>query len=189
MKGRTLYIADLHLDHFNAFRNDGRNFQNCDEMNQGIIKSWNAEVCAEDTVWVLGDVCRSMNEKVYDTVRQLHGEKNLIIGNHDSVGRFSEYYELFDVIEHYVDYTDDGNHVVLFHYPIESWYGKRTGSIHIHGHTHGNTWDSVALPNRYNAWCVKQGYAPKSLEWYKETYGYEAFLYANMARGAKACDW
>ena len=180
---RHLYISDLHLDHYAVMRCERKEFDNCATMDEFIVAQWNSVVRDSDTVWVVGDVCHKLSEPVYNRIKAMKGTKHLLIGNHDNVSVHSDYYGLFDYIAQYTEFRDEGQHVCLFHYPIESWNRKVHGSVHIHGHVHGNTWDHAKLPNRYNAWCAGQDFSPKPLDYYKEREGFNPFIYKRMAQG------
>ena len=64
-------------------------------MEQKLIENWNCKVSSEDTVYILGDFCFKMDKKqAINILKQLNGNKVLIIGNHDKfVGQkdFDEY--------------------------------------------------------------------------------------------------
>ena len=49
------YISDLHIGHENILRFDNRPFADVNEMNNKLIENWNARVCSDDTVYILGD--------------------------------------------------------------------------------------------------------------------------------------
>ena len=53
---RTLYIADCHFFHRRLNTEmDKRGFASAEEMNEYMIRQWNAKVTKNDTVYILGD--------------------------------------------------------------------------------------------------------------------------------------
>lgn len=180
LEKRKLYISDLHLGHRGIIKADNRPFSSVQEMDEYIVSQWNSAVCPDDEVWVLGDVCMSMTPGVVDCLRRMAGHKHLVIGNHDKVGRYSEYHRLFESLHTYYSHRDGGLQVCMFHFPIESWDRMLRGSVHLHGHVHGNRWDYKPLQNRYNVWCKYQDYRPLTLEELKAKWGYNAFYYEHL---------
>ena len=75
--------SDLHFGHVNIIRYTGRPYASVEDMNEGMIASWNSVVRPEDTVWVLGDVCMGTLSHTLQLVGRLHGELHLLCGNHD----------------------------------------------------------------------------------------------------------
>lgn len=76
------FTADHHFYHSNIIRYCGRPFQSVEEMNEEMVKRWNALVSPADTVYHLGDFSLAYRPvELFDP--RLHGEKHLIMGNHD----------------------------------------------------------------------------------------------------------
>ena len=50
------FTSDTHFDHKNIIRYCNRPFSSIEEMNNFLIKRWNATVGPDDTVFHLGDV-------------------------------------------------------------------------------------------------------------------------------------
>jgi calcineurin-like phosphoesterase family protein len=134
----TVYFtSDTHFGHTNIIKFSKRPYNNEGEMNDALIKNWNAVVQPNDVVYHLGDFSWNGYQDVF---HRLKGQKHLIIGNHDraSVMRLPwasqpKHYDEIKVK------TSDGIEydVVLFHYPIEEWNGFYHGAVHLHGHVHG----------------------------------------------------
>ena len=51
------FTSDLHLNHARIIELANRPFGSVEEMNDTIIGNINDTVGADDTLWVLGDVC------------------------------------------------------------------------------------------------------------------------------------
>lgn len=187
--GEIRYISDLHLDGRGPFRVEHPEYACLEDWHRDLVADWNREVQAEDAVWILGDVCLTMREDVIAVLEQLNGDLNLIRGNHDKVEKYPFYKERFSQILDMADVLDSSRHVVLCHYPLESWNRKIWGSIHLHGHIHGNIWDAPSqLPNRYNAWSTALGCIPRTLDWFIDRYGYTQRYYEELANKCKALD-
>lgn len=144
-------ISDLHLGHENmAIR---RGFNNADEMNEHIIKSWNKVVNTKDTVYVLGDIT---NEKTspYELLKRLKGVINVVGGNHDEKNHTRKMLEYVNSYAGMIDYKG----FVLTHCPVHSSQLEFRYRANIHGHVHENSIDD----NRYiNVCCEVINYTPQ----------------------------
>ena len=79
----NLYISDLHFGHKAVVDFDHRPFSGVEEMDAVLIQLWNSRVTKNDQVYILGDFAFH-NEKPYSWyLKQLKGQKHLVIGNHD----------------------------------------------------------------------------------------------------------
>lgn len=138
----TVWVtADLHFGHTNIlkFSPQTRPFRDVDHMNESLITEWNSQVRDEDTVYILGDVAFCSVEKACMYIKQLRGHKILIEGNHDrKLVQNSGARNLFDEIHIYHTIKHAGHRVCMFHFPIAEWDQCHRGSLHIHGHSHGN---------------------------------------------------
>ena len=82
----TWITSDLHLFHDNIIVYCGRPHQNCDEMNNFIVDTWNSAVSPGDRVIVVGDLSAGLkgrHDELYKIISHLQGRKTLIRGNHD----------------------------------------------------------------------------------------------------------
>lgn len=77
------FTADLHFGHANVIRYCDRPFAGVDEMNEELIRRWNARVAPDDEVWVLGDFALGPIADGLACGRRLNGRKTLVVGNHD----------------------------------------------------------------------------------------------------------
>lgn len=138
---RRLYTADLHVDHANIIKLSKRPFLDVEEMKNTIITNWNSVVNDGDIVYVLGDICFSV-DTFTELVEVLNGQIHIIRGNHDeeAIKRAVNGYKINGVVYHRdILRIKDGKHtVVLSHYPIFEWDRWFSGSFHLHGHVHGN---------------------------------------------------
>ena len=139
----TVYIgSDYHWGHVNIMKYcpaTRAHFGDVDTMNRKMIEMWNATVTEHDLVYMLGDIAFLPAPKAVSIMRQLRGRKILIEGNHDrKLLRDDGFRGCFEEIHKYLEITHEGTYVVLFHYPISDWDRMGRGSVHFHGHCHGN---------------------------------------------------
>lgn len=135
----NFYISDTHFFHQNIIKFDSRPFSSVEEMNAILIKRWNQIVANDDHVYILGDfIWLKPNLPEYqETIQSLRGQKHLIRGNHDPQEMPSPIKKLFASIDDYKEITDEGNHVIMCHYPIPCYkaaYNKDTWMLY--GHVH-----------------------------------------------------
>ena len=76
------FTSDHHFNHSNIIKYCCRPFGSVEEMNDEMLKRWNSVVQPGDTVYYLGDFSLGRGPVEYFAPR-LHGEKHLIMGNHD----------------------------------------------------------------------------------------------------------
>lgn len=137
---KTFVASDTHFGHQNIlkFCPNTRQFRDVHHMNAMMIKEWNETVGPDDLVYHLGDFAFLKPESAIATARMLHGRKILIEGNHDDkLLREPGFRACFEEVHKYHEIVVDGNHVVMFHYPIAEWNKCHRGSVQIHGHVHG----------------------------------------------------
>ena len=119
------FTADLHLGHEAILYMAERPYKNLDEMNQTLIRNINAFVTDRDTLYILGDIAHKLEvPDAEEWIRQIHGKKILIRGNHDK-----EYDpSLFEEICDYKEITVDEQRFILMHYPLRAWHKMRGGA-------------------------------------------------------------
>jgi calcineurin-like phosphoesterase family protein len=129
--------SDTHFGHAGVCRfteADGvtkiRPWTDPDEMDEEMVKRWNATVRPNDKVYHLGDVV--INRKALSTLHRLNGDKVLIRGNHD-IFRDDEYRRYFRELRAY----HVMNGMILSHIPLHEASLGRFG-VNIHGHLHSN---------------------------------------------------
>lgn len=165
------YIADLHLHHKNILHMSHRPFADLEEMHQVIKQNWNAVVSEQDDVYIIGDVSFGFNTEIAEYIRNLPGNKHLIIGNHDKKYLANQKFrDLFVTINPYLVIEDKGRKVVLFHYPILEWDGYFKGWYHVYGHIHNNDANFAnqllkreEFKNAFNAGVDLNDFTPQSL--------------------------
>lgn len=166
------YIGDMHLGHKKVIEYDGRPYETVEEMDAALIKNWNSVVTEDDDVYILGDfIYRSSHVATY-YLKQLKGRKHLIIGNHDlKTIEDEEACTYFDSIER-LGYVKDGDaDVVMCHYPIAEWNGRRrkkNKSYHVYSHIHNRKDETYGFMrkqrNALNAGCMINDFKPATLQ-------------------------
>lgn len=134
----NFYIADLHFGHKNALSFDNRPFTNIEVNDRFIIRQWNDTVNIDDDVYILGDISWYNVTKTIEILKQLNGNKHLIVGNHDtSFLKNKEFRECFVEICDYKEiYLNNKEGIVLCHYPIPCFKNHYYGWYHLYGHVH-----------------------------------------------------
>jgi calcineurin-like phosphoesterase family protein len=161
-------VSDTHFGHAGVCRftrEDGSKLRPWDdpaEMDEDMVRAWNARVRPQDKVYHLGDVV--INRKAMRTLARLNGDKVLIRGNHD-IFRDDEYRHYFRELRAY----HVMNGMILSHIPVHEASLGRFGT-NIHGHLHGSrvrrpravsarsgeTEYSDQIDTRYHCVCVEQ---------------------------------
>lgn len=150
------YIADIHFGHKNIIEYENRPFGTVEEMDEEYIRRWNDKVLPGDTVYILGDLSFYKGNETNEILSRLNGNKFLIKGNHDSVYLCDKNFTQSKLVwsrDYYIS-RDGEDTIVLFHYPIQTWYNKHHGALHFYGHVHSNSGDAhpmeYDIPGSYN---------------------------------------
>jgi len=128
----VFFTADQHYEHQLMLKK--RNFASIEEMNETMIEKHNSVVGRRDIVYIVGDFAWKNHWKF---VSRLNGKKVLILGSHDKMnqGTLAQFTE----VSKYREISVEGQRIVLFHNPIESWEGMYRRVWHFYGHSHGRT--------------------------------------------------
>jgi calcineurin-like phosphoesterase family protein len=116
-------IADTHFNHANIIKYCDRPFQTVEEMNEALIANWNKVVEENDMVIFLGDLCFKDDANVW--LAKLNGDKVVIRGNHDSIGKLGTRFEY-------------NKEVFLLTHRMMPLVGRNIWNIHGHSHDKGN---------------------------------------------------
>lgn len=165
MSNEIFLISDTHFNHENIIGYGQRPFYDVDEMNEVIIKNWNAVVSPRDKVYHLGDVYIGKGDRANSILNRLNGKKRLILGNHDN-GKDQILQKNFQKIEVWCDFREFG--LLLTHVPVHRSALRRGFKkdmpgelINIHGHIHQNP----SPEGPYRCVCVEQvEYTPINIE-------------------------
>lgn len=79
---KTFFTSDLHLGHIRIIELSHRPFADINEMNETLIRNWNAVVGPGDVVYALGDIFMGQSENAF-LRKRLNGKMILVKGNHD----------------------------------------------------------------------------------------------------------
>lgn len=181
-KQKIFFTSDLHFGHENVIRFDDRPFNTVEEMDEEMIKRWNAKVGKGDIVYVLGDfIWKAATNEAVSIIRRLNGQIILIKGNHD---RFLHNAAAKKALAGIKDYDDicvtleDGTtrRCIISHYFIPFYNGHRYQAIHLHGHSHltEEAAEEVRITTElnekgydlkiYNVGCMYWNYTPVTLD-------------------------
>lgn len=139
----VFFISDNHYNHLNIIKYSQRPFTDADDMNSKMIAAHNAIVDYNDTVYFLGDLAFYREPaKIKALLNRLHGNKHLILGNHDKTIRNNPRDfigdRLFQTIQDYKTITVEGQFIVMFHYGCRVWEKAHHGAWLLYGHSHGS---------------------------------------------------
>lgn len=152
--------ADNHFGHESAALK-WRGFGSVTEMDNFMVRCWNATVKPTDQVWHLGDF--AWRDPV-GYAKRLNGTIHLIRGNHDcgfSNKKLEEAFEsVSDARQLKVQVNGKSLKIYLLHYPCRTWPNQAYGGLHLYGHVHGK---AAFLEGSYDVGVDSVGYAPLSL--------------------------
>ncbi len=132
--------SDIHLFHKRIleFCPESRPFCEINEMHEFITSDWNERVKPDDEVIIVGDVSFGKLDETVSILKRLHGNKKLVIGNHDEkLITQQAFLDCFVEVHVRLKEKYDKKLVIIDHFPILDWQACRQGSIHLHGHMHG----------------------------------------------------
>ncbi len=162
--------SDLHFGHKNIIKYENRPYETIEQMDKDLINKWNSVVKENDTIYILGDFSWHKGEQTNEILKQLNGNKILIIGNHDEIFLKDKKFDktLFEEITIYKQIKYNKKVFVLFHYPIAEHNGKMNGYIHLYGHIHSM---NLELEKELGELCHNVGvdrndYTPVNIEEY-----------------------
>lgn len=142
----------MHFSHKNIIRFDSRPFFTLDEMKRALIDNWNSRVEKSDEVYVLGDMFWN-NSEAPEILDELNGKKFLLKGNHDHFNSNIE--KRFEWIKKMETVTDNGQKIVLCHFPIAHWQNQDYGTIHFYAHIHQGR--DTRPYEMYQKMCLEMG--------------------------------
>lgn len=130
------FTSDTHFDHARIIELCGRPFKDVDEMNETMVRNWNARVQPSDTVYHLGDFTMGGADVAEKFLPRLNGRINLIWGNHDrkAVRQMVRWH----TSTAYTEINHLGKPITLCHYSLRVWNESHRGSLSLYGHSHNN---------------------------------------------------
>lgn len=172
---KVWFTADNHFGHENIIEYCNRPFKTVEEMDTKLIDNWNDVVRSGDTVYHLGDFCLGNGNLADVYFNQLNGQIKILCNpwHHDTrwLGRKyisadgAEVMYLLPLVSLKVKRPEVPSlYIMLCHYPLASWDRSHYGSLHLHGHCHGNLLSSSEnLLVRTDVGVDVQDYYPVSL--------------------------
>ena len=167
---KLFLTSDSHLGHFHICKYCHRPFQSRSDMDQTLIKNWNAVVPEDGIVVHCGDFMLPHNEDIKEYnkyLNQLHGRVLLLRGNHDRASLDWVSDKLIAVRDQAMIVVD-GVKIFAQHYPCAAF----TGDYHVYGHIHtladgtcyGIDGDVTKMmrKNTYDVGVDQNGYTPVS---------------------------
>jgi len=142
---KIFFTADTHFFHKNIIKFCPNSRRGADqfEMNEILIRNWNAQVAHDDIVYHLGDVSFARDYRDTESVvNRLEGQIHVITGNHDDEAALRRT-KRFRSVSAYKEVSIFGTKVVMFHYPIHEWNCIQHGAIHLYGHVHGRSLEDL----------------------------------------------
>lgn len=158
---RNFFIADTHFGDGNILRYENRPFSTVDEMDRELIRRWNDAVGPEDRVFHLGDFSSLGEEEDRELLRQLHGEKVLVLGNHDRHRTPEQWRQLGFAEAAPWPLVWEGFYL-LSHEPL--YVNQNMPYANVFGHVHGNPAYRDVSPHSVCVSVERTGYAPLSFE-------------------------
>lgn len=165
------FTADTHFGHANIIKYCHRPYATVGEMDEALVRNWNAVVPPDATVFHLGDFALAPKARWKELFDSLNGkEKYLIAGNHDLFRLHSGFDPGFTVVAEQMSISVDGQPVILNHFPLEQ---LAPGTWQFYGHVHSgplNT-DNKAIPlipslllTQYDVGVDNNNFSPVSFE-------------------------
>jgi len=130
----TFVTADLHFFH-KRMATHWRDYPDVETMNDDLIAQWNDTIGVRDEVYVLGDLSFGNFSRTQEVFLQLNGKKYLVRGNHDGSPVLRQ---AWDDQWDFRRLKVNGRSIYMMHYPMLTWPNANKGTLHIHGHSHGN---------------------------------------------------
>lgn len=140
------FTSDTHWGHHNLVKHGHRDFESGEAMDATLTENWNRYIGPQDIVYHLGDLSLQNELMIKSLLSGLNGrEKHLILGNHDkAIAKHPHKYTYpgcFTSVQHYLELklgSGPLDFLVLSHFAFRVWNKSHYGSIHLHGHSHGN---------------------------------------------------
>lgn len=143
----TFFTSDTHYAHKNICRatsnwddlSQTRDFNSLDMMNDFIVDGINSKVGKDDVLFHLGDWSFGGKDKIEEFRNRINCKNvHLIYGNHDeNIVKHYVNKGLFISSQEYLEIKIHNTKFAMFHFPIQSWNNSNKGTIHLHGHVHG----------------------------------------------------
>ncbi len=170
---KLFFTSDTHFWHSETFSQAHRPFASLEEMNETIIGNWNKVVPEDGTVFHLGDFCLRDEDLWNQILDRLKGNIYLLIGNHDRQFINRPVMERFAGVFEQLCLNVEGQLILLNHFPMLAFGGKRTKAWQLCGHIHSSQHGSnvistdrmaMLMPTQYDVGVDNNGFTPVSYE-------------------------
>lgn len=164
-QGKIYFWSDQHFNHNNIIRFSDRPFHTTIEMNEYMYSQYFEIIKPEDLVVFGGDIAFGDIEETKQRLKQLPGQKILVLGNHDfdKNNPVLREYHCFDATVMAFVYQEVFENkicnVLVTHYPLDLSYLPEN-TINVHGHIHVH----LAGERRINMAVEHTKYAPMLLK-------------------------
>lgn len=156
------FTSDTHFGHERIIQYCNRPFASMEEMDEEMIRRWNAVVGRGDTVYHLGDFSLAKDaKKIPAYLSRLNGQVHLIYGNHDA--KRLQFLKGFADLKPYKEVKVGDQKIILCHYAFRVWNGCHRGTWNLHGHSHGSLKRDLSL-KQFDVGVDCWAYAPISYE-------------------------
>lgn len=136
--------SDTHYSHKNIihFEAARERFADVEEMNECMVRNWNAVVTDADEVLHLGDLGLASVPNILQVASRLKGNIKLVPGNHDQSNLLKALDELpnFEVLPMMFKEKHHKKIVYFSHYPVMLG-SDRKNLFNLHGHIHAHETD------------------------------------------------
>lgn len=112
------FTSDTHFGHSRIIDFCNRPFNDVEEMNQKLIKNWNAKIPKDGIVFHLGDFFFGGSAVFYEIISQLNGRIYLCTGNHDRHNFRPAYNDFFEDISYKYYIKVEGQKILMLHEPL-----------------------------------------------------------------------
>lgn len=158
----THFTGCTHFGHANVIKYCKRPFVNKEQMDAIMVAAWNDHVAKNDRVYHLGDLAFYKTQaELDDLVARLNGLIFLVPGNHDNLKKLKQ--TKVNILPPQVTIIEQGQTIVLNHYPMRHWEKSHYGSWHLFSHVHGvlGMQTNASMDVGFDA----VGYAPVSFDY------------------------
>lgn len=169
--GKIYFTSDLHFGHDREFIYKPRGFENVEDMNKTILKNYKRIVTDEDTIYILGDLMLGDNDAGIAMLRELPGQKKIILGNHDTAARIELYKTIpnTEILGYATVIKYRKMSFYLSHYPTMTSNMEADANLHnhvtnIYGHTHQITNFYNDMPFMYHVGVDSHDCEPIEIE-------------------------
>ena len=193
------FTSDTHAYHEFIIQPCGRPFKNAEEMNETMIKNWNAVTNDDSIIFCLGDMVWGGYNKWKEFFGQLKGHKILIKGNHDMRNLTSTAEkEFFDFSTFQMQIKIEDRAVYLNHYPFLCYGGTYRNDDdkvwQLYGHVHYGPYSMKGLdvprmeyimPTQYDVGVDMNNFTPISWNEVKEKITHQVENNVNLTHWIK----